>query len=474
MMEVVSKRRSNGGSRNVVAGSVWESRMKMDQVKGGIKVFNGDGDQNSEQVADNSSSNERNPSGIVKEQRRKTWNSEPVVDPILIRKTIIRSDDSSDEFLDSTNDDGFEENLRSDEKIPIPTRKSKMHSHKIAGDEINSKGDKDQLVVVKEEIKVSSNKKIKSIKPKKNLVLKEKINDQNPKTSIPLTSDAHKRETTVLNHPTLSPVKAEEQLQGLAETHNKYQSIADIVMWRDIKVSSFVFGIGNLILLSPVITKDINFSFIPAIWYVGLICIAATFLYKAILNREPINLDEANIIHTVGEEQAVCLVKVVLPWINKFILEIRHLLSGDPATTMKFAVSLFLLARLGSFITVWRVTVLGFVGAFSLPKFYSVYSRQLIEEGILWLSQCRNVWNSYTCTKVIVAAVFTLVWSSSSTVARVWEVFMLIVSVRYFQETLIQATDSERAMLEGESKTNESPITNEETGIESEWRALFS
>ncbi|KAI3975574.1 hypothetical protein MKX01_002406 [Papaver californicum] len=481
MMEV-SKRRSNGGSRNVVAGSVWESRMKLDQVKGGIKVFNGDNDQNSEQVNNNESC-KQNPSGIAREQRRKTWNTEPVIDPILMRKTIIRSDESFEEFLDSTyNDDGFEEkpvlitknnNIRSDddesigvilEKTPISTRKSRLHSHKIGADEINGDGDKDQLLVVKEEIKVSNKKKITS---------------QIPKTSIPFTSTAHKRETTVLNHLTLtklSPVKVQKKLQGLADTQNKYQRIVDIVMWRDIKISSSVFGIGNLILLSPIVTKDINFSFISAISYMGLICIAAIFLYKAILNREPINLDDSNIIHSVGEEEAVCLVKVVLPWINKFILEFRHLLSGDPATTMKFAVSLFILARLGSFITVWRVIVLGFLGVFSLPKFYSTYSRQLIEEGILWLSQCSNVWNSYTCRKVIAVVVLTLVWISSSTVARVWEVFMLIISVRYYQETLIQATESgsERDTLEGDCMPNESQITREETGMESEWRAFFN
>ncbi|KAI3854726.1 hypothetical protein MKX03_014991 [Papaver bracteatum] len=493
----VSKRRSNGGSRNVVAGSVWESRMKMDQVKGGIKVFNGDNDQNSEQVNNNESCTQ-NPSGIVREQRRKTWNSEPVIDPILIRKTIVRSDEFSEEFLDPTNNDGFEEtpilvtkNKRSDEdefnrvileKNPIPTRKSRLHSHKIGGSEINGDCDKDQLVVVKEEIKVSNKKnnfdvkEVKSselMKPKKNLVSKEKINCQTPKTSI------HKRETTVLNHPTLtkvSPVKVPEKLRGLAETQNKYQSIVDIVMWRDIKISSLVFGIGNLILLSHIVTRDINFSFISAISYTSLICIAVIFLYKAILNREPINLDDSNIIHSVGEEEAVCLVKVVLPWINKFILEFRHLLSGDPATTMKFAVSLFILARLGSFITVWRVTVLAFLGVFSLPKFYSTYSRQLIEEGILWLSQCRNVWNSHAYTKVIAVVVLTLVWISSSTVARVWEVFILIICIRYYQETLIQATESgsEGDMLEGDCIPNESQISKEETVMESDWRAFFS
>ncbi|KAL5722232.1 hypothetical protein ACHQM5_005777 [Ranunculus cassubicifolius] len=36
--------------RNVVAGSVWESRMKMDEVKDGIRVFNGVEDHTEEEL----------------------------------------------------------------------------------------------------------------------------------------------------------------------------------------------------------------------------------------------------------------------------------------------------------------------------------------------------------------------------------------------------------------------------------------
>ncbi|OVA03845.1 Reticulon [Macleaya cordata] len=489
----VSRRRI--AARNVVAGSVWESRMKMDEVKGGIKVFNGE--ENSEE---GNKTFEQNQSGVVRE-KRKTWKCEPVIDPILIRK--IRSDElSSEDFQDSV--DGFEKNpiqtrsTRSDEpckepfnpsidlieKSPIQRRKSRSRSHKIS-DETSKEfdGDEKDKVVVKEEIEVSKkNVDVKEVKlseerSKKVLILKEKIN-QSPKTPIPISANVKKQQTLVVNHsvihPTLtkpSPVKVSEKIERLREPQNKFQNLVDIVMWRDILKSSFVFGIGTLILLSPSVTEDLNFSLISAISYLALLCIAAIFLYKAILCRGPVDLDDS---HTVGEEEAIYLVKVVLPWLNKFILELRYLLSGDPATTMKFAGSLFLLARCGSFITVWRMVILGFFGVFTVPKVYSWYSRQLMQEGKLWLSRCRNAWNSYTYMKVIAVAIFTLIWSSSANVARIWEVFMLIVAVRYYQDMLIMEECCEAAADQKEDSREGMMKEEMRTETESEWRAFFS
>ena len=39
--------------------------------------------------------------------------------------------------------------------------------------------------------------------------------------------------------------------------------------------------------------------------------------------------------YVVGEEEAVWLVKLILPCVNEFLLKIKALFSGDPATTMK-------------------------------------------------------------------------------------------------------------------------------------------
>lgn len=39
--------------------------------------------------------------------------------------------------------------------------------------------------------------------------------------------------------------------------------------------------------------------------------------------------------YVVGEEEAVWLIKLVLPFFNEFLSKLRSLFSGDPATTMK-------------------------------------------------------------------------------------------------------------------------------------------
>lgn len=45
--------------------------------------------------------------------------------------------------------------------------------------------------------------------------------------------------------------------------------------------------------------------------------------------------------NVLGEEDAIWLLRLVLPYLNEFLLKIKALFSGDPATTMKVMTSLF-------------------------------------------------------------------------------------------------------------------------------------
>lgn len=45
------------------------------------------------------------------------------------------------------------------------------------------------------------------------------------------------------------------------------------------------------------------------------------------------DIDESS--YVVGEEEAVWLLKLVLPSLNEFLLKVRALFTGDPGTTMK-------------------------------------------------------------------------------------------------------------------------------------------
>ncbi|CAL5441561.1 unnamed protein product [Camellia sinensis] len=97
--------------------------------------------------------------------------------------------------------------------------------------------------------------------------------------------------------------------------------------------------------------------------------------------------DDTNQDYIVGEEEAVWLVKMILPYLNEFLLKFRTLFCGDPATTMKLAIMLFVLARFGSTITIWKMAKLGFFGVFSLPKICSSYSS---DPGVLITRETRQ------------------------------------------------------------------------------------
>lgn len=65
-------------------------------------------------------------------------------------------------------------------------------------------------------------------------------------------------------------------------------------------------------------------------------------LSKTKLTRGAVELEDSNEIYIVGEEEAIWLLRLILPYLNEFLLKLRGLFSGDPATTMKVNLSLSL------------------------------------------------------------------------------------------------------------------------------------
>nr|ACJ86231.1 unknown [Medicago truncatula] len=128
------------------------------------------------------------------------------------------------------------------------------------------------------------------------------------------------------------------------------------------------------------------------------------------------------------------MLKLVLPYLNEFLSKLKALFSGDPGTTMKLAVLLFVLARCGSFITLWKMAKIGFFGVFIVPKICSSYSAQLTAYANFWVRRFRDAWDSCTHKKAVALGIFGLVWNLSSVVARIWAVFVLFVAFRYYQQ----------------------------------------
>ncbi|AQK52033.1 reticulon-like protein B21 isoform X4 [Zea mays] len=247
--------------------------------------------------------------------------------------------------------------------------------------------------------------------------------------------------------PASSPPGGEEyeEIQGRpsqpSRSQARMQNIVNLVMWTDVSKSALVFGLGTFLLVSSSYAKDLNFNTITAASYAGLIYLGLRFLRKSILSRgESVECDDDGGVggdrccYLVGEEDAVWLLRLVLPYVNEVLLNLRSLFSGEPATTMKLALILFAMARCGNFVTLWTLAKLVFFGVFIIPKVCSSYSTQLARYGRFWLERLRDAWESCTHKKAVVAAAFTLVWNVSSTASRVWAVFMLAVAVKCYHQ----------------------------------------
>ena len=156
-------------------------------------------------------------------------------------------------------------------------------------------------------------------------------------------------------------------------------------MWRDISKSAFVFGIGTFAIISSSYTKELNIRFnldlinyflirrwktdtefssasslcyptwdlctllqISSLesllagnyWFIQILSITIligkklnAFLLKC--GRGSVENETANQDCVIGEEEAIWVTKMLLPFINEFLLNLRALFSGDPSTTMK-------------------------------------------------------------------------------------------------------------------------------------------
>ncbi|KAE8126091.1 hypothetical protein FH972_020837 [Carpinus fangiana] len=345
-------------------------------------------------------------------------------------------------------DEGDEEEVDDEEtEIEIDVKKINVpEPNKIVNEE--KKIVNEEKKIVNEEKKMVSEEK-KIVSDEKKIVNEEKKLHHHqvhrkPVATVKQPPPVEKRRTTYQNlskptprHQNLSkPTSSSYEFQTFPETHSKLQSFVDLVMWKEVPRSALVLLIGSFVILSSSYTKDINLSFVSVISYLGLVYLAAIFIYRTLICRGVVNIDDSS--YVLGEQEAIWLLRLFLPYVNELLLKLRALFSGDPATTMKLAVLLFVLARCGSCITIWTVVKLGFVGVFTLPKICSLYSAQLTAIAKFWLRRFHDIWDSCSHKKAVAASTVFLILNLSSTVARIWEVFMLYVAFRCYQQSSIR------------------------------------
>ncbi|XP_078171353.1 reticulon family protein isoform X3 [Carex rostrata] len=512
------------------SSSIWETRIKMDEGKGGIKVFNVSENRDDEEGLRVYRKLRRNQSESNAEgKKRKSWKSTAAINPAQLRKSQSEISNAQRISIENPKEiagrvkevvaigngeqvEGEEMEVEKQIDQEMQREKSVNESHELDkvetskqenGSVIAQEIDQEEMDVENEtpiqekvvETREVSQETIKSppekktgpvrkndvfhLEPTKPSPEKKPIaaNDRSvkpepsPKASLekklsslsesrsinpePVkltpTKPTEKKVTLVINHrsafqseprkPIHVEVPYEEVHRATYRNYNRMQNMVDLVMWRDVSKSAFVFGLGTFMLVSSSYAKDFNFSLVAAISYMGLTYLGLIFTYKTILQRGAnIEADEGRDqgYILVGEEEAIWLLRLLLPYINEALLRLRGLFSGDPATTMKLALLLFAMARCGSFLNIWTLAKLVFFGVFTIPKICSSYSTHLARYAKFWVERFRDGWEACTHKKAVAAALFTLFWNISSTTARVWAVFMLVVAFKYYQQRMAE------------------------------------
>ncbi|KAK9149803.1 hypothetical protein Scep_008560 [Stephania cephalantha] len=412
------------GSRNRNAPkkvSTWDGRTKIEEKRDGLKVSNGEEIRRLKRSQSTS---------VVCEKKKKTLMRNEQRSPIQMRKT--KSDphkvriDQSPQKGDCVAEEGVEEKGQIDqlrktrsetedcrdlgvcaEEVNLSTEDTNVdHIIENSVMEVDKVDDFDEGIVdddqeieeEEEEFKVEEDEETEMMIEKDDFEIKEMNSpEQNPLTQKIVNQDKNLDQIHRKSIP-ISPNRREfrkprpSQFVKFTRTQNKLQNIVDLVMWKDVSKSALVFGFGTFVLLSSSFTKDLNI-------------------------RGRVDVEELNDqTFLIGEEEAIWVLHLVLPYLNEFLLKLKRLFSGDPATTMKLAVMLFVLARCGGSIAIWNVAKLG--------KF--------------WIRRFRDAWDSCSRKKAVAATVFTLLWNLSSVSARIWAAFMLVVAFRYYQQSLIR------------------------------------
>lgn len=224
----------------------------------------------------------------------------------------------------------------------------------------------------------------------------ESSNDNNPSLSEALERPA----AAPVNQNTVEQRHTERQakksmLESSAtvyeprETTNSWTtgldpSVLDLIYWKDVRKTAIVFAISLVIL-----TIFAIFPLLNIISYTSLLILTAAFAYRLYGNvicyirksKEPHPLSKylekdiripENCVHTFAD-QLVANVSKVVGDIRKLFLVERFL------DSIKFALLLWLMTFIGSWLSGITVIMIGDIILFTIPKFYQAYQNQIDE-----------------------------------------------------------------------------------------------
>ncbi|XP_024391707.1 uncharacterized protein [Physcomitrium patens] len=212
--------------------------------------------------------------------------------------------------------------------------------------------------------------------------------------------------------------------------------LGDLVMWKDVPRSTLWFGAGSFGILSASVMKEIQLGIVAISANLALCYLAVVFFYRTFLHRSVAQSSGGQINSSeVTEADFLGLIQFVLPTINLALNKSREIFSGDPATTLRVAIVLWLVSKMGAGVSIWSFLRFGFFALFTIPKCHSRYSTQLYELAQSLLLRGRATWDSFTHKKAILLGGFLLAWNTSSYSSRFWGGFILMVWLKLYQQS---------------------------------------
>ncbi|KAM8852731.1 reticulon-1-A-like isoform 2-T2 [Synchiropus picturatus] len=161
-----------------------------------------------------------------------------------------------------------------------------------------------------------------------------------------------------------------------------FSTVVDLLYWRDVRTSGWVFGALLLVLLSLTAC-----SIISVVSYVGLALLSVTIcfrVYKGVLQAVH-KSDEGHPFRQYIDQEVALSEELVhrysdalLTHLNHGILELRRLfLVQDLVDSLKAALILWILTYVGSWFNGLTLGILGVMAAFSFPVVYEKHQAQI-------------------------------------------------------------------------------------------------
>lgn len=160
------------------------------------------------------------------------------------------------------------------------------------------------------------------------------------------------------------------------------KKVKELVYWRDIKKSALVFGSGFFLLLSFIL-----FSLVSIVSYISLAALSISIsfvVYKKVLNAVQ-KTSEGHPFKEYLEKDLTPPSEKIHEWadiitdhLTCVLKELRRLfLVEDVVDTLKMALLLWVLTYIGDWFNGMTLVIIGFVGAFTVPKFYETFQVQI-------------------------------------------------------------------------------------------------